>query len=845
MNAVLISAALLMASTATLAQSPAIAADNQQTGAAVVKTTEVKATVVKTNEIETNEHNPPSPHKSAAETDWLRREDLSAEQQLDLRPGCYGRYLAPTRDDSSAQLSPDEAPINVWSHQSNVRNEATGKRAIFKDEVTITQGYRQLESDYAELEQQFATDEDQPSTDTLRLDGNLHIREPNLLIRGDSATVNITDNTAQVNQGSYLIHDNRIRGDAKRIERRENNVLHLEDGSYTQCEPNSNAWLLKGSEITIDSVTQQGSAKHVRLYVKDVPVFYWPYMRFPAGNQRQSGFLFPSFSTSSSKGVNLATPYYFNLAPNYDMTITPNSLDDHGLLYETEFRHLNRYFYSELNLSFLSDDEGGEDRDSDFKGEDRWLVSLQQQGGTNQPWSSTIDYTEISDINYFRDLDTTASVSSNSETHLKQRIAADYQFQHWRLGAEALQFQTIVLGVSPQYKQLPQLVAEGEYIWGDWSLNLDHEWTRFDHSDADESNSTLLTGDRARLHYNLSWDNRWEAGFIRPSVQVKHLQYALDKDTLRSSDDSSPSITAAQGIIDAGLFFERDGSLFGSEYLQTLEPRIYYFRSPFKDHSSLFGLGDGNRNIDFDTSELTFSYSQLFRDTRFSGGDRIDDANQLTIGVTNRFIDTHSGQERLNVSIGQIIYFDDRKVVLSGDTQTRNDSNTAARISSMINEHWELTSDLLYDHHEEKMENGNVEIRYRGERKQVFNLGYRYDRKTNPDDTTEQVDSDIIIPLVRDRWHLFARGAYDITNERELELLGGLEYNDCCYRVRIAWRRWLDNEQVSSIDDSDLEVDKGIFIEFQLRGLGAIGDKLYSTLDENIDGYAQWEQQYR
>ena len=807
----------------------------------------------------------------AAEVDWVEAELLNEEQQ-DLASGCCGKYVEPTRDDSDANKKPEEAALNASAASSEMQQDST---AQLEGEVRLTQGYRLLEADSARLNQ---------ADSVANLNGNIRLREPGLLLTGASAEVHTDTGNATITDATYLLHDSGIRGEAKVLRHNSDKTIVMQDASYTQCEPGNNLWSFESSTLTLDPNTQQGYGKHVRLNIKGVPVFYTPYIQFPIGDERKSGLLFPSISSSGSNGFDIATPYYFNLAPNYDMTLTPRFISERGSMLELETRHMSANTESDISLAYLGDDKGGDDSDLQefvdsndsnaleryYKGEDRWLIDVNHDGSYDSGLYTSIDYTRVSDIDYFRDLDT-ASLEVNSATHLKEKGVFGYRSEHWNSSIELEQYQTIASNTLTPYQQLPQINIDGQYRLADnWVVELDNEITRFDHRDEFYDNSTdpYITGDRVFLDYSLGWEKEWTWGFIKPAVAVKHLSYQLEDDRFNNNTNDSPSITVPQASLDMGLYFERDGSLFGNGYVQTFEPRLFYFYSEYQSHDDLFYLtsvstnNEARANVDFDTSEMTFSYSQMFRDSRFSGNDRIGDDNRLSAGLTTRFIETATGIERFSASIGQIYYYDDRRVILGGNATTTAEqmlenlsdtSDIAMALSGRIGDFWQLSSDLILDEDDNnKISRGNMSLRYRDDDYRLFNISYRYVRQAgaadtfdidNDGDTTELFDNNIeqadfsFAWPISDSWSLVGRYNQDITNSRELDTLIGVEYNDCCYKVRVIARTWLDNALYTVVDDSELEEDTGIFFEFQLKGLGSLGSKVSGILSDSIYGY--------
>lgn len=831
--------------------------------------------------------------------DWVNEAQLSEEQRKALSPGCCGAFVEPQRQDEEAKLDPASAPLRLNANSSEIMQETS---ATLEGEVKMIQGYRQLEADRAMVDQ---------GTSTAELDGNIRLREPGVLIQGSSMDMNMDTGEATVNDASYVLHTKGIHGYAQQISRLANKTLEMKEASYSQCEPEDPSWFIEGGTVHIDPKTEVGTARDVVLRVKGIPVFYTPYIQFPVGDKRKSGLLFPSISSGDSGGIDLTVPYYINLAENYDMTLTPRYINDRGFMLETEMRHLSQYFDTTVNLAYLANDEGGNDKDiqrlvnqgviaanqaSPYLDQDRWLVNVDQSGSGDR-WYSDIDYTQVSDMDYFRDLDT-ASLAVNSVSDLRQRGVVGYRLKNWDVSIKAEKFQTIVNGITSPYKQLPTVRAMGSYQFGAFNVDLLNEYSQFDHSDKDR-NSNRIVGDRARIDYQINYEYQWAWGYARPNVGVRALSYKLDTINLLDSANLSPNATAPMASFDTGVYFEREGSVLGRNYTQTFEPRLFYFFSDHADQSDFFNLTQGGADIDFDTANATAGYSQLFRTSRFIGSDRLDDANQVSIGLTSRFINQRSGEEWLKVSLGQIFYFEDRQVSLSGQYDQQlgnaqalanqlqmqlNSSNISQRISARANldnlqKQFSKTSeyafllsgsvsqtlkygvDLTWRQYDDRLDRGNVYLRYIDEQSRIFNLSYRYDRQVGVIDTTdfnengitnellnnniEQTDLSFIWP-VSDRWSLIGRANYDVTNKRELETLAGLEYNSCCYRIRLVGRRWVDNFLATqgTLVDQQVEEDNGIFFEIQLKGLGGTGKRLSSLLKDAIFGYQQREESF-
>jgi LPS-assembly protein len=803
--------------------------------------------------------------------DWVEEQALTDEEREKMATGCCGAYIEPKRDYEDAEMDPADAPMRVASASTEVEQENIAR---LHGDVQLTQGYRQVRSDSATADQ---------NTRIVNLEGNVQFREPGLLVTGDSAQINMDSKDMQIEQAGYLFHESGVRGTATQA-KRVDDVFYIDNATYTTCEPGSKAWRLVSSKLNINPETGIANAKHVRLEVQDIPILYAPWIRFPIDDRRASGLLFPSFDIGDENGIDYAQPIYLNLAPNYDATITPRYIQERGPMAEVEVRHMSKLTNTILSGAFLSDDDGGDDRDDDptevfntrdFEGEDRWLVNLNHLGGIGKRWQTRVDYTKVSDSEYFRDLDN-ATLEVNSQTYLRQLVSASYRTDHWLFGIKGQEFQTITDDPNriDQYQMLPRLEATGNYRLGDFVFNLQNQFTAFDHDDENDTlpgylqgetffedeKGTFVTGDRLRLDYGLTWDKQWAWGYFRPSVTLKHLSYNLDNPVLGQTDDS-PSVTVPVGVIDTGLFMERDTTML-TGFTQTFEPRLYMVHTKYEDQSDL---------PDFDTSQMTFTYNQLFREDRFIGGDRIGDTEQVSLGLTSRLVEQSTGIEWLRASIGQIFYLSDRYVSLNPNLSKsflkglddpddlnrlqrdiaadllRDDSAYAAEFAMRLSEHLRFQADVLYDEDDSELDRGNASLRYNDRNNKIFNLSYRYNRRVprlsdignqfiEIDSDIEQADFSTFLPISRS-WSLIGRYNYDLTNSRDLETLFGFQYESCCWKMSIISRRWLDRNDYILLPDEDLEHDNGVFFQIQFKGLAGSGSKVESILQDGIYGY--------
>lgn len=765
---------------------------------------------------------------AAEQWDWVPAEQLPPELRCQLGPGCDGAYVEPPRDWPDADKPRDDAPLRA----SSATSEWQGETVTVEGNVVVTKGELKLTADRGRINR---------SEQKADLEGHVTLREPGLLMAGERAHINSDTGLGDLEQARILHYDSGARATAARLSRVSEQVAVLEDARYTQCMPGDEVWSLSASNIRLDNNTGRGESKHTVLRLGPVPVFYSPYLNFPIDDRRQSGWLWPSLS--SSDGGDISAPYYLNLAPNYDATLTPRFIGDRGAMLETELRHLSSYGKTQLAGAYLPDD--------DITGEDRWLFSGQHDNRFGKHVGTWVDYSKVSDIDYFRDL-SVSSLEIKRQTHLNQAGRLDLRGGNWTSQLLAQEYQTIDEFVAEPYKRLPQWTVRRSA--SDINFRPDYtflsQYTDFDHDESIENGGTRVTGQRLYSELGLTLPMYWAAGYIQPTVRMRYVGYELDdlptNPNSRLTDDN-PSAAAPLAIIDAGLFFERDGD----NYSQTLEPRLFYLWSEHEDQAD---------QPLFDTSRMTFSYQQLFRSSRFTGYDRLEDFDQLSVGLTHRWISKESGRELITASVGQIFYFDDREVDPQGnnldpalnpilwnsiDTDNRrSNSEMAAELRVQPSDQFWATASTLWDTVDDKVNEGGFYLHYAGDNRHLFNLGYRY-RRARPGINRltrdlEQADFSAAIPL-GDRWSLYTRFNYDIEDGRSLEDLFGVQYEDCCWMTRVVYQRAVEGEEVLLNGDTRLARDHAIIFEFQLKGLGSLGSKAGGLLEESILGYRESE----
>ena len=763
---------------------------------------------------------------------WYPLEDLTADEKANLPSFCTGKYrpvsLVPREDES----------ILIEANESNVDKNGD---ALLIGDVEFSQLNRKIFSDQAVWSQKERSAE---------FNGNVTIINSEMVMTGDYAHISESNQTAELENSEYSIPKSHIRGSAASIDSYEQSLVSLKDATYTFCEPNQNDWDIKASEINLDRENGVGSAWHARLRIKEFPVMYFPYYRFPIDDRRMTGFLDPTISINGEiQAEEISTPFYINLHPQADATITPTQLLDRGLLWETQFRHLTSIFgYGELNYGILKEDDLYlQDEDTDYDKEDRWSMNYQQFGKITDNWNHRWQYNRVSDNDYFNDMSPSATI--NRDTHLPTRgeIYFDKSAWHFDLTGESYQTidDTIDLSDRP-YQRIPQLnlTYNPETITG-FGTEFVAQLTKFERDNTDLTEIDAVNGSRLVLDSSISYTFEWPFAYVTPKAEYRIRQYSftdIDQTLLDDDFEENPSYAVPKYSVDAAMFFERPVSLFNNAFTQTLEPRIMHLQVPYVDQGDI---------PDFDSSELTFNYSQLFRDYRFNGNDRIGDTNQTTLGLTTRFLRDSNGNEQFNASIGQIFYHQDRKVQLDDDSSDEANLTKSSSIIVESNwspyEEWDLysmiewgedTDDSSDDSGDEILQK-QFTIEYNDGMNHMVNLGLRESK----DSEVRQLDVGAFWAL-NDSWALIGSRSMDLWNYADDELepvdivteaLVGFEYQSCCWNTRLLYQ-----EQTKRITSTDASTDKtyGILLQFELKGLGTIGGDTEKTMSESIRGYS-------
>ena len=638
-----------------------------------------------------------------------------------------------------------------------------------------------------------------PLTQALMLTGAVRYEDPNTAVVSRSAEFGYETGRIRFEGAEFQLGLQGSRGSAGVLEINQEGRLQLADVGYTTCPPDSNDWIIEASNIELNTATGVGKARNLKLRFQGVPILYSPYLSFPISDARKSGILTPEIGSTGRSGNELSVPYYWNIAENYDATLTPRLLTARGLQMGGEFRYLMASSNGILQGEYLPDDNRVDDN--------RYLVSYDHRTLFSNGWRNTVDFRQVSDNQYFEDLG--GSLSASSITHLNRSLSFDYYGERWSMLAMFQDYQTIDEAIQPSdepYRRLPQLLLNG--YWPDSLLGLDYgldsEVVYFDRD-------VGVTGWRFNVAPNVELPIGSPGWFIKPGVKLDHTRYDLGNG--EPGAELEPSRTLPIASVDLGLHFERTLN-GGSDRIQTLEPRILYVHVPYRDQDDL---------PVFDTISPDLTLVQLYRENRYLGVDRITDTDQLSIGITSRIMETSSGRELMSTTIGQALYLSEQGVALPGQTMISGDSSDyIAKLRFLVYE--SLNFDVGYQWSEAGTTQSEARLQYRPAGNKILNLAYRFRRES-----LEQGDISWSWPLSQ-RWNFVGRYNYSFRDREPLEQFYGLEYESCCWGLRLVSRRYISTR--------DGTRDSSIGLQLVLKGMTSVGTAADRLLERGILGYS-------
>jgi LPS-assembly protein len=777
------------------------------------------------------------------------------------------KYHAPIASDIAA----DDHRIHVDSDDAAL--DADG-HAVLNGRVRVRQDARSVVSDSVNYDQK---------TGRVAVKGAVDFEDPKLRVRSDSGHYDI-NGAASFDQANFQLMDRNGRGFAKDIDVLPDGKVKLDDVRYTSCPVGNSDWMLQASSLNLDTNVQEGVARHVTMRFKDVPIFYTPYLSFPVGDERKSGLLFPSFGHSGNNGFELEVPYYFNLAPNYDLVLTPGLLSARGVQLSEQFRYLTANSHGQVDATFLPSDA--------LAHGDRSYVRVTDITDLKRGMRFDADIASVSDSRYFEDF--AVGSDQTSVTFLERRADILYYDDAWRVRGELQNFQTIDITVPTTctaatastipafcdqrpYSRVPRIQANALWPVPDTpiELALDSEIVNF-------VREVGPTGVRFNVAPEIRWSSRGSGYFFEPAIGYHFTQYDLKNAAAEGPNASStPTRALPYARVDAGLVFEREAGSRGQR-TQTLEPRVVYSYVPYRNQDGL---------PIFDSGLPDLNLTELFRTNRYVGEDRIGDANQVALALTTRLFDHESGAQYLSATIGQIRYFSIPRVGLPaaatltslGETlvtmpavnplalpgqalvnsrgqiimaipgqyvsglpvqtfqtfaaTTPGQAASAFRASDIVADvavtaykHFSLNFDYLWNPYTSQTDKSEVSLQYRPDPTRVVNVGYTFQQNVLTQGVIlKQWDGSFAWPIAQ-HWNTVGRWVYSLQDRKTVEQVAGFEYKSCCYRVQLVQRRYITNRAGG--------LDTSIALQLELTGLSSVGKRADSFLEQSIRGYS-------
>jgi LPS-assembly protein len=662
--------------------------------------------------------------------------------------------------------------------------------ARFSDQIALRSGERILRADSAHFDSE---------TRIFSVDGAVEFRDPESRVQANRAEYNQNTGEVVFDAAEFQLWSVPARGAAESIKVERAGQLQLKKVSYTSCPEGKDDWMLRASKITINQNTGVGTARHARLKFKGVPILYFPYFSYPVTNKRKSGWLLPDLGSSQQRGIDIAVPYYWNIAPQYDATIMPRYMSRRGLQLQSEFRYLAKKHNGVLTGEYLNDD--------DVTNTDRALAAWFHRTNFSPDWRGTVDAIAVSDTAYFEDL--SSGLATTSQTFLRRYTDVEWFNNIWYGFLRFEDYQTLDPTIVPEdepYQTLPQLAIQGFSPRGLFGLQY-----TFDGQAAYFNRDVGVTGVRAQIRPEIARSFRYRSLDVEPMVALDYTTYSLS-DTL-PGEPTSPDRTLPIFSVDVTTAFQRITDK--RKWLQTLEPRAMYTYIPFRGQDDL---------PVFDTIEPDLNVVQLFRQNRFVGADRIGDTNQISLGITTRWINAANGSEFLRATIGQIRYLSSLDVTLpDGEPSDSNSSDYLAELGMKLFDNWKMRLGYQWDSDRRETQLAEVRVGYRSGNSKIANISYRF-----REDSLEQLDISAAWP-VGSRWNLVGRYDYSIQDRQPLEAFIGVEYETCCWAVRTVWRR--------NVTRRTGEQDTSISLQLILKGFGNSASAADRLLDRGILGY--------
>ncbi len=700
----------------------------------------------------------------------------------------------------------DPDVIQILSKNSSIEKDQLAK---FDGGVTLITKGQKISAQALEFNR---------NSSMINAQGNIHFQNNGLDVFADRLNANESSKATTLEGASYHLTDSLGHGEAGKIFIASDGRLILSDSSFTTCYGEVPDWKINASEINISTEDNMGEVYHARLEVFDVPVFYMPYFSFPLSQERKTGFLFPSIGSSRKSGLEIKAPYYINIATNMDATLTPRYMSKRGTQLLTEFRYLSGEQSGKINIEYLN-----KDREIKANSNDRYLMRFQHTGNFSNNFRVYTDYTTISDDSYLVDLG--SEQYNSNDAYLYQSGELAYFGETWNAKFKLQDFEIIGNHIQ-SYKTIPQIELKNiqELNFLDGTFELYSELSRFDTPD-----KTLPKADRFHIEAGVTFPFYTPAWFLNTEFKILQTNYKQERLGTNADLDKNVSRTVPKVRLHGGVNFEREAHLFNSNYTHTFEPQLQYLYIPNRDQSNI-GV--------YDTTILQDDYEGLFRDRRFSGLDRIAEANQYTWGLTSRLLDK-SNIEKMRFSLGRTVYLNNSNFATDASGGTIDESSLAADLFIRASANWQFSSNIQYNTDLDVTRQSQANIDYRFGENNLIQVNHRYTRELS-DVTLEQLSLLSSVKLNQD-WHFVGRVTQDLKRSNSLESYAGFQYENCCWAVRFAYHRHINSsiDDSTTFDDNRDEFDSGFMIQFVIKGLSGQKSSLSTQemFNSSIFGY--------
>ena len=702
----------------------------------------------------------------------------------------------PAPFDSSQLLQKKQ--VQVTADAAEIREN---QFALFEGDVDIVTDSAIIHANTAEV-----TDNGR----ALSASGDVSYRSPALTVSSDLLSVDSVEQTLKLENTQYQLTGFVGHGAAGEIAIVTQQGIALRDVSFTTCPLDQQDWRLEASKISIEPGDTLGEARHTRFYLGDVPVLYLPYFAFPVSNQRQTGLLFPIISSSSATGVDYEQPFYWNIAPNYDMTISPRLMTNRGLQLKTEFRYLTAASGGQVHLEYLNNDTKLASDDS------RYFYRYQHHGMLSDNWQLNVDFNGISDNNYVVDFG--SDFYNRSDTTINRTIGLDYYSPSLDMSLYLRDFETLG-DFDAIYRALPEAKLQWRNSLSDLlTFKVDSELAYFDNAQASRPDALRWhLAPTVALPYQRYW------GEVTAELTAMNTYYK-QTNIANTELDEEVNRTLYQGRLFSTLYLEKNDQLFGNDVTITFEPKVQYLYTSYEDQSKI-GL--------YDTTALLTDVNGLFRGQEFTGLDRISDNDQITVGATSRIIDNNN-REQFVISLGQIFYLSDSQVTTAVDD--RNRSALAGELDWRFDDSWFVHSAVQIATDNDKVERSSMALEYRLDATRLVQLSHRFVRDLSGE-TIDQFGVSASWPI-GGNWQVVGRSYRDLERDRSIENYFGLQYESCCWAVRIVAQRSLSNRYDVTGQQNTNEFDSSIALQFIFKGIGSSRSNR-AMLEDGMFGYRQ------